>query len=437
MLRLKTFYMFFILLFGVPQALSQDLPKASADPCANPQNITQWVNCRVDVIAAAQINQKGTSKQVEVPSIGDSTTSLVDQTDAPDLFGLALNLAGINNDDGTSNEPVPVISTTAFALYAATKGHDPLDPAFYLRHVGLRRLSFSLGQDSEEDGATTSAKKALLFGVKYLILNKRDASSVSNRSDLKKVSAALRDATVDFAAIEDDVEVYIYRHLKGSLGYPRVAEAEDDAMIRFVNDELSSSAKMAATLQLLTIAQQDEINQMIANKIGAAVRLRETSFEAFEKIRRRPQLSFSFQTKQRQEGGANEYRSGLLLDFGIYQRLNLAVNATFDYEDSKVVGGDKRGGRVAGEGYFHLNGERNIFSGKDPIILSFGGESKWMSSSGATHTGQVKLTFPIFDGLELPISFSVANRSELIKESKVRGRFGFTLDLAKLMKGLR
>ena len=438
MLIRKHSYLFFILLFSFSQqALSQDLPKASGDPCANPQNITQWVNCRVDVIAAAQINQKGTSKQVEVPSIGENTTSLVDQTDAPDVLGLALNLAGINSNDGEAGDATPAISTNLYALYAAIKGRDPLDPSFYVSHAGLRRLSFTLGQDAAEDEGSPTEKRALLFGAKYLILNKRDASSVSNRSDLKNVSTALRDATTNFATIEDVVEVYIFDRLKGSLGYPKGPETMNEAMIRFVNDELSSPGKTAATLQLLSSEHLDEINQMIVDRIGTAVRLRETSLEAYEKIRRRPQLSFSFQTKQRRDSGADEYRTGLLLDFGVYQRFNVAVNGTFDYVDSKVIGGDTRGGRIAAEGYFHLNQDRELFGGKDPIVLSFGGESKWMSNTDATHTAQVKLTIPLFDGIELPLSFSVANRSDLINESKVRGRFGFTLDLAKLLKGVR
>jgi len=57
-----------------------------------------------------------------------------------------------------------------------------------------------------------------------------------------------------------------------------------------------------------------------------------------------------------------------------------------------------------------------------------------MSSAKPTYTGQVKLTLPLFDGVSLPLSFSVANRTELIKESEVRGRFGFTIDFAKLAK---
>jgi hypothetical protein len=405
--------------------------------CTNPQTLTQWVNCRVYGIAAARINQTGTSKQVETPSIATNTTSLVDQTEAPDLFGVALNLAGINNGDEDSGSSAPSVTTNAYALYAATKRQDPLDPAFYLRHAGLRNLSFTFGRDDGK--ADDDTDDATLFGFKYLIINKRDASSLSNRAELKNVSEAVKVAAVNFANVQNEVERYLYAQFGKARGFPDPAkdQDEDDALVRFVRDELKTPAQTQAMLGSLNEAQQKEIMEIIEKRIEPAVNLQEAGLVAFEKIRRKPQLSFSFQTKQRRHrDGSDEFRAGLLYDVGIYQRLNLAANATFDYEDSKVIGGDKRGGRLALESYFHLNRQRDIFSGKDPITLSFQGEGKWLTSAKPTYTGQVKLTLPLFDGVALPLSFSVANRTDLINESEVRGRFGFTFDFAKLLKGL-
>lgn len=37
-----------------------------------------------------------------------------------------------------------------------------------------------------------------------------------------------------------------------------------------------------------------------------------------------------------------------------------------------------------------------------------------------THTGQLRLTIPVFDGVSFPVSLSVAHGSELIKEKTVR-----------------
>lgn len=424
-----------------PRADAQEMQATANDQeCATLQtvlNITQWVNCRVDAVVAARINQRGTHKQVESPSIADNTTSLVDRTEAPDLFGLALNFAGVNKSDDDSGNSATTITTSAYAIYAALKKEKPLDPAFYLRHKDLRRLSFTIGQDTATEGEEDGTGKATVFGFKYLIVDKRNASSKTNRTELRKVSDKLRAAAPIQAQIQSEVEDFIYDRLKSQLGYPQTGETEVDAKIRFINTQLSAAAATRATLQQLTLEDMEDIRELISNKIETIVQLRDTTTEVFETIRHRPQLSFSFQTKQRRRDGTDEYRSGLLYDFGLYQRLNVALNGTFDYEDSKTIGGDKRGGRLAAEGYFNLNREDNIFSGKDPIVLSFGAESKWMTGAKPTYTGQVKLTFPLFDGVSLPISFSVANRTDLINESDVRGRFGFTFDLAKALKGFR
>ena len=50
---------------------------------------------------------------------------------------------------------------------------------------------------------------------------------------------------------------------------------------------------------------------------------------------------------------------------------------------------------------------------------------------------QAKLKIPIAEGIDLPISVTWANRTELIDEHEVRGQFGFTFDLAGLGKALR
>ncbi|MGH9752109.1 MAG: hypothetical protein ACREA2_04940 [Blastocatellia bacterium] len=54
-------------------------------------------------------------------------------------------------------------------------------------------------------------------------------------------------------------------------------------------------------------------------------------------------------------------------------------------------------------------------------------------TKGDIAVGQVKLTIPIKDtGLKLPISFTFANRTELVREREVRGNFGLTFDLDTL-----
>jgi hypothetical protein len=47
---------------------------------------------------------------------------------------------------------------------------------------------------------------------------------------------------------------------------------------------------------------------------------------------------------------------------------------------------------------------------------------------------QAKYSIPIGDsGVQIPISFTASNRTELVKEKDVRGNIGITFDLDKLL----
>src|SRR5947209_2519804 len=113
---------------------------ATASPA--PDNFVVWLNNRVEKEAADQeatalINQGSNANQTETPSAGDNSTSLVDQSSASDLIGVGLNLAGLTNGgnaSGDKNSSPVSVTASAFSLYAALKGADPLDPVFYNQH---------------------------------------------------------------------------------------------------------------------------------------------------------------------------------------------------------------------------------------------------------------------------------------------------------------
>jgi hypothetical protein len=59
-----------------------------------------------------------------------------------------------------------------------------------------------------------------------------------------------------------------------------------------------------------------------------------------------------------------------------------------------------------------------------------------LAPKGHLGIGQVKLTIPVKDGIKIPLSITVANRTELIPEKKIiRANFGMTFDFDALMAG--
>ena len=67
-----------------------------------------------------------------------------------------------------------------------------------------------------------------------------------------------------------------------------------------------------------------------------------------------------------------------------------------------------------------------------PWLLTVSSDGTWMTKTAPAYKAQVKLTIPIADGIDLPISFTAANRTEFIKEADVRGKIGFTFDVARI-----
>jgi len=51
--------------------------------------------------------------------------------------------------------------------------------------------------------------------------------------------------------------------------------------------------------------------------------------------------------------------------------------------------------------------------------------------------GQAKLTLPLKNGARIPLSVTVANRTELIEEKDVRANFGVTFDLDAIVAAFK
>jgi hypothetical protein len=397
-----------------------------------------WAGCLIDKVATPIVNQRHPAKQVELTSLADNTTSLVDQTSAPDIVGLALNLAGLKSESGASGSGTSgAITTSAYALYAAAKGRDPLDPDFYKKHPDLRRFSFSVGRDAGDEKDPTKTQ-ATLVGFKVLLLNSRDVSVRRNSELLREASDALAKSAPAELTIRSDIQDFLFQELGSSLGLCGGSVPDNALAIQrkaeFLN-KCVDGPNLTTTVSSLTPEQRKRIKEIILRHIDNPATFVETVNRDVWKIRRAPQLSFAFDSKLRNGIGDDEYRAGLLFDYGVYERLNLTLNGTFDYKDSKIVGGDTRAGRFAAEGIFQLTPNRGNFGDPRPWLLSSSAEAKWANNNKSTYTGQLKLTIPIpgLTGVNFPISLSVANRSDLIKEKTVRGKFGFTIDITKLL----
>jgi hypothetical protein len=69
------------------------------------------------------------------------------------------------------------------------------------------------------------------------------------------------------------------------------------------------------------------------------------------------------------------------------------------------------------------------------IPTSSGASTAVLAPKGHLGIFQAKLTIPVKGGVKIPLSFTVANRTELIKEADVRANFGVTFDFDAFLAG--
>ncbi|HEX6186575.1 MAG TPA: hypothetical protein VFZ40_00730 [Pyrinomonadaceae bacterium] len=449
---------------------------APAAPPQQPDDFNNWLNARIEerikANAQARIDQRSNVNQTETPAIANNSTSLVDQSSASDLVGLGLNLAGLtqDNNSGNSDKPSATVTATAYSLYSMFRGEQPLDPAFYNKHRDWRRLSFTLGFEKGQlnaQGQTT--EDTTIAGAKYLIFSGRDASKHQRElgtvyqylkaaaTNLGQLTAEIKNEILfgklrDRLRIPEAVRAFVQGKLSaGSLNAQQRQEFQDlldepveswfdpakiDAahlQVRvFVRNEYFKMPGFALLQQALDEEALKEIDELIDARLDAFTGLNNAARRAIEQIRKAPQFSLAFQSRlQKQE--PDEYKGQAIFEYGIHDRLNLTLNGSFLYRNSRFLGADTRRAQFAGQLQFQMTPEKSL-AGRSPLYLFLASEGDWGNGISSIFKVQGKVKIPLFEGVDFPISLTYANRTELINERDVRGQFGFTFDTAKLLR---
>lgn len=409
-----------------------------------PDDFNEWLNRRVDEITKARINQRNNTNQSETSSVSSNTTSLVDKSSASDLVGVAVNLAGLSTESSEMKASSMSATVSAYAFKAAAAGRNPLDPGFYNANRDWRRVSFTLGFDYPAGKVGDINERAVTFGIKFLPYDKRDASvdqqcvvvdsTTGQRTTsgcVRLVSGALKESGVGFAKITRLVEDFLLHELATS---NRIDPSLLTNPLQFTRDYLGTNFPKKL-LPLLTEADVKRVDDIISDHIDPFVKFSDTTRSAIEQIRKKPQASFEFLTTQRKENRPDEYVAKFIADLGVAPRLNFTLNAAFAYQDNKLMK-DNRGGMVAAALQFQLTPETKL-AGRMPWLFDVSYQGSAMTNMTPMHIGQAKVTIPLWEGFELPLSVSLANRTELIKEKDVRGHFGITFDVARLAQAFK
>jgi hypothetical protein len=409
-----------------------------------PKTFDEWIGQREDALVFAQgranLDRRSTTRQNEATTASSNTTSLLDRSSASEFLGVALNLAGLSgqfsdrsNDD--DNADSIAATSTAYAFYALAIGQSPLNPKLYCEPISrqLRNLSFTVGYDNQKDQEVKGASdNTTSIGLKYLFINKRDACAFD--------IPAFRELAVSAAQARSNIVLAAQAYLCENVEKKGGGSCTTEELKSFLTSKLLQESTFAELYSQLTDAHRDAIDTIVLSRVEPLVKLSEAAVGAVQRVNTGRQAAFMVSAKLA-DRGTDKYNAMLILDYGPHSLIGLTANLGFDYLDIPN-GNNSYGGILAGQiiyrfglGEVRQTGVRELFTGRDPVSVSVGVKANLMTDAKPIYQGQVKLKIPITDGIELPISLSFANRTELIDESEVRGQIGFTIDTSRLIAG--
>ncbi len=403
-----------------------------------------------------EAEEKRTDKQVEGGPSNSGTTSLVVKGGAPSVFGFAVsNGALVQSQSGTTltfrGNPVGIVKLLQNRTFDESYLEDENDPVTRF----LKKTSFALSFDTDrgsQPGTFTADKQQLSsYAVRYEFVNERDPR---HRKHEKAFAEFLEQEGNDLAlAIFSSYESLL-------VGEPGKLDRKfkDPALQAWFEQTRARVAAAAAgdveaafkdqldkfpALDQLSSETRDAINRFAQNYSGYL----KARSKLFDEVAKGRVITFEY-TNRREVNAPDLSNFRFIAETGILGgKADLTSNASFTIFNSRPAAGTKRVHDFQFAGQLDVPFEvRNIGS----FVFSFAGKYERAlenataldgtvlpNTKGDIAVGQFKLTVPFINGMKLPISLTFANRTELVREKEVRGNFGFTFDLDKILAMLK
>jgi len=438
-----------------------------------PVYVCRFASEEIKARLMAQAEENRLDKQPGTTSGSSGSTSLVSKGSSPSLLGFALEHGGLTQT--TDGNTITFRGNVANSIRALANG--TYFGSYQLKEddrlvQGLAKLSFGVSfdtgssQTTNSSGFSPSAGNFSGFSAKYEIINRRDPRDKHYRADWTAIAldpaktvaqqiGSLDDAiTVTHQAEYEQWFAEVSQKLQALRNLPQPLT---DVQIRPVVEEAADSLHK----KLWTFA---DVKARFDGLTTAMSALLEAEDKTVERIRSTPlvtvEYNYSRQLTTPVDGLSGTQPSekipslsniNLVLEKGISggstPEFTLNAGATLFNSNSAVTPtrGRLRDYRVSAELDVPL---REIANVGRPVISLSGqflslreeplGQQVTLNGVTVTRTGnmgvfQSKLSIPIKNsGVKIPISFTYATRTELVKEHEVRGNIGITFDLDSL-----
>lgn len=377
-------------------------------------------------------------KQVGGGETNAGSTSLVTKGGTPAILGFAVENGALSRKvDGTTvtfrGNPIGLVEALQKKGFVPSF-EDDSDSAKL-----LRKLSFSLSFDTSRGASpgTLLANRQQLSGysLRYEFKNDRDPRNHKYKTQWESL------VTDHAQKVANDIG-RVMRFLDTHPAYRSWLTSAKEAVAGASNAELAD----------VITRQFDGLQAIeIPAELAALVESFSTDFTAYrshrskllEIVAKAPIFTFEY-VNARRPGLIDTSNLKFIAETGLFKgKGDLTYNGSLTFFNADPGAGMKRIRDF--DNSLRLDVPLGDVRKIGNFVLTFAGQYKRlmendmtstnsvMNIKGDIATGQVLFTIPVKgSGVKIPLSFTFANRTELVKEREVRGNFGFTFDLDAL-----
>jgi hypothetical protein len=411
----------------------------------------------VSFITEAQ--DQRTDQQIGAPPSSSGTTSLVSKGGIPYALGFAVeNGAAVETISGTTVtfqiNPGGLLNLANDKGFITGFRESEDDPVMKFLRKSAVGLTFDTDR-GDQPGVFTGDKQQLSgFSFRYEFVNDRDPRLQKYEADWERLVATVGEEFADTTWATTEAIQNLGTRARP---VPTFKEPALQAWLEQTNGLLADAATIEQAAQIIR-SQADLIPvELVSEETVSAVEKFAQGFQQYEeaknrlldKIARGKILTFEY-VNRREINAPDTSNFNFIAATGTGRRVSLTANGSITIFHKRPVPltlTDPRLGRVRD---FQFAGQVDIpfsvgdlgqfdfwFSGRYERLMEDASTQVGTiipNTKGDIAVGQFGLNIPIKGlGMKFPISFTFANRTELIKEKEVRGNFGFTFNLDTLL----
>lgn len=415
-----------------------------------------------------------TDKQIGSDAKNNGTTSIVSKGGIPAFFAFAVeNGAAVSSIDGTTMtfriNPAGLLQTVRGAGFADLFEERRKSPLLDI--LGKTSLGFSFDTTRSVTTPTFTGKENQLsaFSFRYEFINERSPRSKKYQGvwqNFVKTSGQkyLESQITLFERIFGDSDngdtEFLLPELQTWLNNLNARlKTDSDLIHKLINEGKDTEATtriediIASELPNLPVAKIKQHPSFAA--LNASIELDQEYLNArqaaIDKIADGQVATFEY-INFREPVKPDTHSLRFIWEKGFWKGMDFTVNASMTFYNKKPANpAVKRLRDFDVSGQFDIPMRRFDLGVLNDSVLSFAGKYQRLNTDviqengtiapgtkGDIAVGQFKFTVPIGDtGIKIPISFTFANRTELIKEKEVRGNFGITFDFDSILARLK